>query len=93
MSDGLHSSRDCHSDAMSATRHSCYRVTTTAQILSANNFRYCIRTKGKLAELDKPGACGKGQVYLEGAVAILRSVDTIDFHLLYSGKVRTPPPP
>ncbi|CAM9258070.1 unnamed protein product [Ascophyllum nodosum] len=48
---------------------------------------YCIRTKGKLAELDKPGACGKGQVYLEGAVAILRSVDTIDFHLLYSGKV------
>lgn len=47
-----------------------------------------MRTKGKRADLDKPGACGKGQVYLEGAVDILRAVDDIDFHVLYSGRVR-----
>ena len=50
--------------------------------------RYCVRTKGKRANLDQPGSCGKGQVYLEGAVDILRAVDDIDFHLLYSGRVR-----
>lgn len=54
--------------------------------------RYCVRTKGKRAHLDQPGSCGKGQVYLEGAVDILQAVDGIDFHLLYSGKVRTVTP-
>lgn len=54
-------------------------------------FRYCVRTKGKRADLEQPGSCGKGQVYLEGAVDILRAVDGIDFHLLYSGRVSVPP--
>lgn len=49
--------------------------------------RYCVRTKGKRAELDQPGACGKGQIYLEGAVKILRSLESTDFHALYSGRV------
>lgn len=66
------------------TKRSCFRTLLNAPC------RYCVRTKGKLEEPDKPGASGKGQVYLEGAVDILRSVDTIDFHLLYSGRVRNP---
>ncbi len=53
--------------------------------------RYCVRTKGKSADLDQPGSCGKGQVYLEGAVDLLRAVDSVDFHLLYSGRVSFTP--
>lgn len=60
-------------------------------ISNKNMCRYCVKTKGKNARLDQPGACGNSQVYLEGAVNILRGVDTIDFHLLYSGKVRLLP--
>ncbi|XP_019646994.1 PREDICTED: uncharacterized protein KIAA0895-like [Branchiostoma belcheri] len=33
------------------------------------------------------GGCGKDQAYFAGAVEILRNLETIDFHLLYSGKV------
>ncbi|CAH1229104.1 KIAA0895L [Branchiostoma lanceolatum] len=33
------------------------------------------------------GGCGKDQAYFAGAVEILRNLDSIDFHLLYSGKV------
>lgn len=58
-----------------------------AHNISRIHGRYCIKTKGGLAEMDKPGACGKGQVYLEGAVDILRALDAIDFELLYSGRV------
>ncbi|CAM9249860.1 unnamed protein product, partial [Ectocarpus sp. 12 AP-2014] len=53
----------------------------------AKRYWYCIRTKGKRADLHQPGSCGKGQVYLEGAVNILREIDRIDFHILYSGRV------
>lgn len=67
-----------------------YRPYFSAPVTALRPFpasRYCVRTKGKRADLDQPGACGKGQVYLEGAVDILRAVDNIDFHLLYSGRV------
>ncbi|XP_078618643.1 microtubule-associated tyrosine carboxypeptidase 1-like [Branchiostoma floridae x Branchiostoma japonicum] len=33
------------------------------------------------------GGCGKDQAYFAGAVEILRNLEVIDFHLLYSGKV------
>ncbi|CAM9521427.1 unnamed protein product, partial [Discosporangium mesarthrocarpum] len=60
-----------------------------AKYVKSPSVRYwhCIRAKGKRKDLSQPGACGKGQVYLEGAVEILHNIDNIDFHLLFSGRV------
>ena len=74
-------------DLMKIRSPPCVILARLTDLSNNQNNRYCIRTKGKTAEIDKPGSCGKGQVYLEGAVDILREVDGINFHILYSGRV------
>ena len=50
-------------------------------------FRVCLRVKRGLSYTDKPGGMYKDQVYLEGAVTILRKRKEIDFETLHSGKI------
>ena len=50
-------------------------------------FRACLRVKRGLSYTDKPGGMYKDQVYLEGAVMLLRKRNEINFDHLYSGKI------
>eukprot|EP00658_Telonema_sp_P-2_P049006 TRINITY_DN37261_c0_g1_i2.p1 TRINITY_DN37261_c0_g1~~TRINITY_DN37261_c0_g1_i2.p1 ORF type:complete len:219 (+),score=24.86 TRINITY_DN37261_c0_g1_i2:275-931(+) len=46
-----------------------------------------LRVKRGVVDLARPGCYPKDQCYFKGAVAILRQVDSIDFMLLYSGRI------
>ena len=46
-----------------------------------------LRVKRGLMDSSEPGGLYKDQVYLEGAVAVLRERRSIDFKLLYCGKL------
>ncbi|XP_022092079.1 uncharacterized protein KIAA0895-like isoform X2 [Acanthaster planci] len=49
---------------------------------------YCLRAKRGQSDTSKPGCFNKDQVYLEGALRVLRYRRDIDFHSLYKlGKV------
>lgn len=50
-------------------------------------WRHCVRVKRGLLNPNDIGGYGKDQCYFEGAVEILRNIDTIDFKVLMSGKV------
>ncbi|KAL4232574.1 hypothetical protein ACF0H5_007264 [Mactra antiquata] len=50
-------------------------------------WRHCVRVKRGLLNPNDIGGYGKDQCYFEGAVDILRNVDTIDFKVLMSGKI------
>ncbi|XP_033625512.1 uncharacterized protein KIAA0895-like [Asterias rubens] len=51
-------------------------------------WEYCLRAKRGQVDTSKPGCFKKDQVYLEGALKVLRYRHVIDFHTLYKlGKV------
>jgi len=50
-------------------------------------FRACLRVKRGVVYTGRPGGLYKDQIYLEGAVKILRKRKEIDFKLLYAGKI------
>ena len=50
-------------------------------------WKTCVRIRAGASDQAKPGGFGLAQAYFEGAVKIFRSLDTIDFAKLYSGKV------
>nr|XP_054753362.1 uncharacterized protein LOC129259115 [Lytechinus pictus] len=50
-------------------------------------WRYVMRVKRSLPDPAGVGGYGNDQCYFKGAAEILRSINTIDFHLLYAGKV------
>lgn len=52
-----------------------------------SRWRYCLRVKRGLTDTSEPGGLYKDQVYLEGAVAVLRERKTLDFHGLCCGKI------
>ncbi len=50
-------------------------------------FRMCVRVKRGCADSGLPGAFCKDQIYLQGALDLLRHRKTIDFRALYVGKI------
>lgn len=50
-------------------------------------FRCCVRAKRGLRDTSLPGAFNADQCYFVGAMRILRSIDHIDFRLLYCGSI------
>ena len=52
-----------------------------------SRFKHVLRVKRGLQDTSQPGGLYKDQVYLEGAVAILRERKTLDFEGLYCGKL------
>ncbi|CAD5117856.1 DgyrCDS6601 [Dimorphilus gyrociliatus] len=50
-------------------------------------WRYVLRVKRLLPDPNAAGGHGGDQVYFEGAITILKNLDSIDFNVLYSGKV------
>ena len=50
-------------------------------------FKETLRVKRGLSDTSQPGGCYKDQVYLSGAIKILKSRWKIDFKELYSGKI------
>lgn len=46
-----------------------------------------LRVKRGLSDTSSPGGLYKDQVYLEGAVQLLKNRKTIDFKTLYCGKL------
>eukprot|EP00746_Dinoflagellata_sp_MGD_P090625 gnl/MRDRNA2_/MRDRNA2_35805_c0_seq1.p1 gnl/MRDRNA2_/MRDRNA2_35805_c0~~gnl/MRDRNA2_/MRDRNA2_35805_c0_seq1.p1 ORF type:complete len:627 (+),score=76.65 gnl/MRDRNA2_/MRDRNA2_35805_c0_seq1:116-1996(+) len=50
-------------------------------------FRCCVRAKRGLRDTSLPGAFNSDQMYFLGAMRILRSIDHIDFRLLYCGSI------
>uniref|UniRef100_A0A7S3UW10 Uncharacterized protein n=1 Tax=Heterosigma akashiwo TaxID=2829 RepID=A0A7S3UW10_HETAK len=53
----------------------------------AQRYWLCVRVKKGILDPEQPGSVGKSQIYLEGAVEILKKLRSIDFRLMYSGKV------
>ncbi|XP_062602636.1 microtubule-associated tyrosine carboxypeptidase-like isoform X2 [Saccostrea cucullata] len=52
-----------------------------------HRWRLCMRIKRGLIDPNDLGGYGKDQCYFEGAVEILRNIDTIDFQVLMCGKM------
>lgn len=52
-----------------------------------SRWKFVLRVKRGLMDTSEPGGLYKDQVYLEGAVAILRERKTLDFHGLCCGKI------
>ena len=52
-----------------------------------SRWRYCLRVKRGFTDTSQPGGLYKDQVYLEGAVSILRERKTLDFEGLCCGKI------
>lgn len=52
-----------------------------------SRWKFVLRVKRGLIDSSEPGGLYKDQVYLEGAVAILRERKTLDFHGLCCGKI------
>jgi len=50
-------------------------------------WKHVMRIKRGLQNPNDLGGCGKDQCYFEGAIDILRQLDTIDFRLLMAGKI------
>ena len=50
-------------------------------------FRACLRVKRGVVYTGRPGGLYKDQIYLEGAIKILRRRKEIDFKALYAGKI------
>ncbi|XP_069124385.1 microtubule-associated tyrosine carboxypeptidase 1-like isoform X3 [Argopecten irradians] len=50
-------------------------------------WKYCMRVKRGLVDPNDIGGYGKDQCYFEGAVEILRNIDSIDFGVMMSGKI------
>jgi len=50
-------------------------------------FRHCMRVKRGVTEADGLGGYGNDQCYFEGAVEILRNMNTIDFPVMYAGRL------
>jgi hypothetical protein len=50
-------------------------------------FKETLRVKRGLSDTGKPGGCYKDQVYLSGAIKILKARWKIDFKELYAGKI------
>ena len=50
-------------------------------------WRICLIVKRGCRDTSFPGGDGKAQTYFEGAVKILRRIDSLDIDLLYCGKV------
>ena len=48
---------------------------------------YCVRAKRGLADTSDPGGLAKDQVYMHGAIELLELRRSLDFSLLYVGKV------
>merc|ERR1712070_723781 len=46
-----------------------------------------LRVKRGVIDPSQPGCFAKDQCYFKGAVAIIRSLESTDFHLLYSGRI------
>lgn len=53
----------------------------------ASRWRLCARVRRGVEDGRSCGGFGKNQAYFEGAVAILRRLDEIDFKLLFSGRL------
>lgn len=52
-----------------------------------SRWKFVLRVKRGLMDTSEPGGLYKDQVYLEGAVNILRERRTLDFHGLCCGKI------
>ncbi len=52
-----------------------------------SRWKFVLRVKRGLMDTSEPGGLYKDQVYLEGAVAILRERKYLDFHGLCCGKI------
>lgn len=50
-------------------------------------WKFVLRIKRGMTDTSLPGGLYKDQVYLEGAVNILRERHSIDFRSLYAGKI------
>lgn len=50
-------------------------------------WKYVLRVKSGLTDTSIPGGLYKDQVYLEGAIDILKNRKVIDFKTLYCGKI------
>jgi len=53
----------------------------------ARRWNEVLRVKRGVLDTSQPGCFAKDQCYFKGAVDILRNLDSIDFHLLYSGRL------
>ena len=52
-----------------------------------SRWKFVLRVKRGLLDTSEPGGLYKDQVYLEGAVSILKERHTLDFHGLCCGKI------
>lgn len=52
-----------------------------------SRWKFVLRVKRGLCDTSEPGGLYKDQVYLEGAVNILKERHTLDFHGLCCGKI------
>ena len=50
-------------------------------------WRYVLRVKRGLGDTSLPGGLYKDQVYLEGAVKLLKNRNELNFNLLHCGKI------
>ncbi len=50
-------------------------------------WKYVLRVKRGLSDTSQPGGLYKDQVYLEGAIKILKNRKDLNFKLLYCGKI------
>lgn len=56
-------------------------------ITSTGRFRECLRVKRGLTDTSKPGGMYKDQVYLMGALKVLKYRDRVNFYSLHAGKL------
>ncbi len=50
-------------------------------------WKYVLRVKRGLADTSLPGGLYKDQVYLEGAIKVLKNRRDVNFRVLYAGKL------